>query len=1036
MNDPRNYTAFISYRHTEPDQRISRMVHHALEAYRIPRALRKDREGSRLGDIFRDDEELSASPSLPASIEQALANSQWLIVICTPAAAKSLWVEREIRTFVAMHGRGRVLAVLAAGDQNTSFPPAIRSSDTAHSEPLACDLREVKSPFSRRRELLRLVAPIIGCAYDELIQRRRQRGARIAIATACAIIATLGILLTTAWMETQRLRIAESIALSEQSRDLLAEGDRIGAIQTALDALPDSNSNPLARPFVDEAQSALADALGVYPSADAHPYQFRARYEHRMQGRIEAIAISPDATLIACRDATSTIDILDADSGALVHSFSSDPNHIMARPELLIPHAQLVPSFTGDLVLSDSYLLVSYSYFHTICFDIETGDIIWSKAYSNASGHAISHDGKLASIASRNGDAKEGTPDTLLLLSMENGEQVAEIPLPMRLNDGETPWFNADDSLILIPGTDTLTIVDVKEMTAHMMPWNLGSDTSLMEIESGVIAAHVDQGPSSSCTVAALNLEDGSLLWSISIPSSEQSDEAQEGTQPFVLPAYDGVCFLVTGAMATVIDTGSGEALETIRLPGNTIDAVAPNLTFPEGSAAAYITLQDGSRLCLTYAEGQLGYAELEDLSGPRLSASQKTETGGLPAYIQASAPKTDGSALEVHKQVAFSAVDGFEPLATGLSPSFPNVDASRLLFIAANPAQGRNQNIVFDTQNLENLGAIDLAALGITESVGVCASQNPDVIVFRQQDDSGAFTLSTVDIEQGDLIAQRTWPAEELAFCSTDPACGLLCVTYGDTIEVLDEETLETVADYRNLPVTSPRIMGAIASDSTIAVLLGQYADGEHNLALLNRATGEFVDDTELGLYSVATMSGASAYLHLDEAHNNLLVSCQDGMVRSFDMGTGDLLWEYPSDVSAGGYMAMSPDDESVLLQESSGRFVALDANTGEELGVSEDIPGSLQFTAPTAESDVIQGFYANIHDDGTYGLGLVTFHLAEDGLHIRDNIPYGVFLTEENDRVAIWHSGFLGSVPYYDYRDLRVLAEETIDAYQAGDQ
>lgn len=133
---------------------------------------------------------------------------------------------------------------------------------------------------------------------------------------------------------------------------------------------------------------------------------------------------------------------------------------------------------------------------------------------------------------------------------------------------------------------------------------------------------------------------------------------------------------------------------------------------------------------------------------------------------------------------------------------------------------------------------------------------------------------------------------------------------------------------------------------------------------------------------------------------------------------------------------MAMSPDGESVLLQESSGHFVALDADTGEELDVCEDVPGSLQFTAPTVEPDVIQGFYADVHDDGTYDMGLVTIHLAEDGLHIRDSIPYGVFLSNESDRAMIWHSGVLGSVPYYDYRNLRTLAEETIDACQTGDQ
>lgn len=245
MASTTDYTAFISYRHEEPDQKISRQIHRFLETYRIPRALRKNAEDATLGRVFRDEEELTASPSLPASIENALVNSKWLIVICTPRAAASEWVEREVSTFIEAHGRKRVLAVLVEGEPETSFPEALRTDGVSHLEPLACDLRRARGIFARRRELLRLIAPIIGCGYDELIQRRHRRHTKIAATVACTAILTLSVLLAVSWSNTQRLRATESIALAKHSREQLAGGDRMGAIQTALNALPPANPGPL-----------------------------------------------------------------------------------------------------------------------------------------------------------------------------------------------------------------------------------------------------------------------------------------------------------------------------------------------------------------------------------------------------------------------------------------------------------------------------------------------------------------------------------------------------------------------------------------------------------------------------------------------------------------------------------------------------------------------------------------------------------------------------------------------------------------------
>ena len=78
----------------------------AAPAGPVPKALRP---------IFRDREDFSAGHSLTAQTLAALEASQFLIVICSPNAAQSKYVDEEIRRFKAM-GRGdRVIPVIVDG---------------------------------------------------------------------------------------------------------------------------------------------------------------------------------------------------------------------------------------------------------------------------------------------------------------------------------------------------------------------------------------------------------------------------------------------------------------------------------------------------------------------------------------------------------------------------------------------------------------------------------------------------------------------------------------------------------------------------------------------------------------------------------------------------------------------------------------------------------------------------------------------------------------------------------------------------------
>lgn len=183
--EPGSFRAFLSYSHV--DERAARRLHRALETYRLPRRLRAGADG-RLTPIFRDRDELPAGEDLSATIRSALARSEALIVLCSPAARASQWVGREIELFRQLHPDRPIFAALIEGEPADVFPEALRA-DPAR-EPIAADFR--KQGDGRRLALLKLVAGLASVELDALVQRDAQRQVRrVTTVTLIALAAVL-----------------------------------------------------------------------------------------------------------------------------------------------------------------------------------------------------------------------------------------------------------------------------------------------------------------------------------------------------------------------------------------------------------------------------------------------------------------------------------------------------------------------------------------------------------------------------------------------------------------------------------------------------------------------------------------------------------------------------------------------------------------------------------------------------------------------------------------------------------------------------
>ena len=182
----RRYKAFISYSHR--DKAVAEWLHGALESYRLPPGLDAKGVEDGLRPIFKDREELPASENLGEAIKSALADSDALIVLCSPSAAISPWIAKEIDLFKRQHGDANVFPAVVDGEPPYNMPPPLlvhyeNGEPTEEpAEPAAADLRAEAD--GRKLGLLKLAAGLAGVRLDELVDREAQRRHRRLVTVA------------------------------------------------------------------------------------------------------------------------------------------------------------------------------------------------------------------------------------------------------------------------------------------------------------------------------------------------------------------------------------------------------------------------------------------------------------------------------------------------------------------------------------------------------------------------------------------------------------------------------------------------------------------------------------------------------------------------------------------------------------------------------------------------------------------------------------------------------------------------------------
>ena len=237
--EDKDYFAFISYKSEDVEWAI--WLQHELEHYHLPASFNGRTDvRQNLRPVFRDIDELSAG-NLPSQIEQALVNSQNLIVICSPQAAKSPWVNQEIKTFISLGRTDRIYPLIVEGNcPSEFFPPALLNLPKEE-ERLGGDITKT----GRDVAFVKVVAGMLGLGFDSLWNRyekekaedeRKQREQRDSL-----------------------LRV-QSRFIAEKAKAITDKGDSYLAAKLLLEVFPEDLANPN-RPYTSEAEDSLRYAI-------------------------------------------------------------------------------------------------------------------------------------------------------------------------------------------------------------------------------------------------------------------------------------------------------------------------------------------------------------------------------------------------------------------------------------------------------------------------------------------------------------------------------------------------------------------------------------------------------------------------------------------------------------------------------------------------------------------------------------------------------------------------------------------------------
>lgn len=351
MEQPKEYYAFISYK--REDKKEAKRLQHALEYYRLPNHLRQENPElpEYVRPVFRDMTNLEVG-ELSAQIHAGLEQSHFLIVVCSPRAAASKWVNDEVEYFISLGKQDKIIPYIIEGVPHASnlseecYPPALLTL-SKEKELLGANINEV----GKDSATIRVVSRMFNIRFDTLYQRyqreQKQRRIHLTIAIGLAFLFLFGIV-GWIWHQNSLLKEREwkimeyqARAIAEKASFLIDEGNAYLASLFAVKVLPKEIQNP-DRPYIPEVEHVLRrsllqrDAVFYLENNLIHKY----------------ISFSPTGEkIIVAAPLQNNITVLETESGAVIKPTKEDEYNVYSN--LLSPDRKvyLAEDYVSDTIV-------------------------------------------------------------------------------------------------------------------------------------------------------------------------------------------------------------------------------------------------------------------------------------------------------------------------------------------------------------------------------------------------------------------------------------------------------------------------------------------------------------------------------------------------------------------------------------------------------------------------------------------------------------------------------------------------------------
>lgn len=907
------YDAFISYKHADLDLYIARKLHKGLETFKVPQSVCKKSGKRNIKRVFRDQEELPIGSNLGENIEAALAESEFLIVICSPRTPGSYWVQKEISTFIKMHGRDHVLAVLIEGEPEQSFPTILLTDNEGNPvEPLAADIRgKTKSEINRKLkiEIMRLAAPILYCSYDDLRQRHRERRMKrtAAISGAVALLA----LLFGAYSTYNTLMIRQNYEgkqrnqskyLADTSLALLKEGDRRAAILVALEGLPTEEND---KPYVAEAQYALSQALYCYDTGNK--MKMDRILQHDLP--VSDFWLNVDGTIA-----------LSVDQGDNVYVWNVENGKKLAQIPPRIDENGYINELKGAMLCGENIILCEAESLRAVSFD---GKEQWYTEIPEGIIYCkFSEDSLIAACVNN---------DEVNFFDISSGKQIGRMPnlqetsytSEMEFNQDQTKFavshlFSKEEDesgCISVYDFETQTISDVKTTAGFISDIAFTTDDNLVAASIMYKTEDDYSWSTEKGYVQKINYHDGSTLWENTYEYQEFGYEASGAqikcrsyTDQTTGGKYDEVLMSVDNT-AYVWDNITGEQISQFKV---------------DSSIRRFLVSQNNS---YGFLAGSNGTIDIVDMTrGFRYSASSIQTDKELRdmlikngVLIVRSYASPDLTVLKYHKGFGITELESYENMIKDVQYSADETYYAVTLYDIATT----NKVLFYRTQDNSLVSTWIDEEGGYAKSAGfvddtlyatVCSDGN---VVFH-------------DLESGEKEILSVGESFNWSECDMNEEHSIVFLYSNYQYAVIDLKQKKVMYTGE----TEGYIFGGILSED------GRYAYcsiKDKGVCILNLETGG-TELIEADGYQVINNMGIQSAFAISQDGQLLAVSCQDGLLRVLDLKEMRTVAEIPFTGVNYRLIEFSKDNSQIMLQGDDYYFRVYDLKAGEFSHVSID--------------------------------------------------------------------------------------------------